>query len=401
MLVSELKVTQEGSLPDWFLNILPEVCKVEGCDSPTQITPTLSVLSCTNPRCPSRLARRLDMMLDSLGVKGLGRAGASGVVSNFGMTNPLQIFAYEPNEDGNLAHNVGESASLKLYEQLCRKKTFTLPEYVKLAQLPNIQSSAFDIFGSYSTLEDAYKDIETGNIQFIAEKLGIGKSTCDADTLYLEKAESMYTDFLNGVLSEKSLRNFLDLEEDITLNEELSKMGVEPILEKVKAKIPLSEISSISISVRAVKIYESLMFFKEDLFEGLNYVNIVNPDVKILKVVCSTSVGEPFENKQEFFDFINEKYKDTIHIEYLGSVSKKIDILVWSGGSNPEEYKAKTGLEPEVTGKVKKARSLNEKFLQNQARGIAKENERYIPILSAQEFIDYLDGGRHNGNIFN
>ena len=393
MLVSELKLTQAEKLPHWFLDILPDTCGIDGCNSPTQITPTLTELSCSNPRCPSRLARRLDMMLDSLGIKGLGKAGARGVVQNFGMTNPLQIFAYEPSEDGQLAPNVGEAASLKIYEQLKKKNTFTLPEYVKIAQLPNIQSSAFDIFGGYTSLEDAYKDIEHGNIQFIASKLGIGKNTCSSDELYKEKAESMYSDYLEGTLSEQSLREFLDLEDDISIREELANVGVAPILEKVKAKIPLSEISSVAISVRAVKIYESLMFFKEDLFEGLNYVNIVNPDVKILKVVCSTSVGEPFKSKQEFFDFINTKYKNTVHVEFLGSVSKKIDILVWSGGSNPKEYFERTGVEPEVTGKVRKTRSLNEKFLHNQSLGLTKENEHYIPILSAQEFIKYIEGG--------
>ena len=156
-------------------------------------------------------------------------------VKTFNITNPLNIFCYEPNEDGTMGDGISLETSNKIVNQFLEKRKFTLSEYVKIANLPFLQTSTTAIFGDYDSLEDAYKDIESGGVDFIAKKLSIAKSD--------------------------------------------------------------------NISIRALRVYDTLMQFKNDLLECVNDVEIIktnNEDVIKLTAVCSDEVGYPFKTKADF-----------------------------------------------------------------------------------------------------
>ena len=112
------------------------------------------------------------------------------------------------------------------------------------------------------------------------------------------------------------------------------------------------------ISIRALNIYSSLVMYKEELLEGLKYVNIIVPN-RTLNICISTSVGAGFANKADFANQMNVRYGDKCHINYLSSVSKNCDYLIWSKQGAP-------------TSKVQKANKYN------------------IPILTGAEFEEML-----------
>lgn len=124
------------------------------------------------------------------------------------------------------------------------------------------------------------------------------------------------------------------------------------------------------VSVQAVKVYNSLCEFKEDLLNSIGSINLVDlSGVKNLKVVCSDQVGNGFNKKSEFYAYINNTYSDKIHVDFLPSVSKDIDYLVWAGADgSPARY----------TSKVQKVERYNEKGCN-------------IPIVTAQQFIDIVE----------
>ena len=97
------------------------------------------------------------------------------------------------------------------------------------------------------------------------------------------------------------------------------------------------------LSTRALNIYKSLVVYKEELLEGLKYVNIIVPD-RTLNICISTSVGAGFANKADFANQMNQRYGGTCHINYLTTVTKNCDYLIWSKQGAP-------------TSKVKKANS--------------------------------------------
>lgn len=319
MLVPEFCENKMSSLPDEFYRSLPQYCIEDGCGYPMEMSEALTQLHCSNPRCPSKVIQRLLAIAQQLGIKDLGEAKASKLIHTYGLTNPLLIFAYEPDVDGAMGEGISLEMSNKIMSQFKDKKSFTLAEYVRIANLPFIQTSAITIFGDYDDLGDAYNDIERGGVEFIAQKLNIKKSEDSED-----------------------------------------------------------------ISLRALKIYDSLMTFKDDLFQGIKYVTIIKTHTSgmiRLKAVCSDEVGTPFRTKADFYSTCNNRRSD-VHIEFLNAVTKDIDYLVWAGASGaPARY----------TNKVKKTEGYNAKYEEHKEAGTLKTNEHYIPIVTAGQFLDILD----------
>lgn len=319
MFVKDFKEKMEYELPEMYLECLPEFCFE--CDSPMELSETLTGLHCSNPRCPSKVAQRLFAICNSIGVKNIGRKRAEGFVKKFGIENPLCIFTYEPEEDGELCDGVSLDTSIQIMEQFKNKKSFTLTEYVRVANLPYLQTSCVSIFGDYDDLSKAYKDIESGGVGFIQDKLDIK----GGDTL----------------------------------------------------------------SIRALKVYESLMLYKSDLFEGLNFVNIIrvndksNTEMTYLKAVCSDEVGYPFKTKNDFYATVNNEYKD-VHVEFLQSVTKSIDYLIWAGADGKTNAR--------YTNKVKKVEGWNEAYKKT---GKGKE----IPIVTATEFLGIIGKLHERGRV--
>ena len=322
MLVPDFCDNRDGILPDQFYESIPQYCEEEGCGFPMEMTEALTQLHCSNPRCPSKVVQRLVAIANQLGVKDLGEAKAKKFIMNYGITNPLDIFSYDPDIHGAMADGISMDVSKKIVDQFKQKNSFTLSEYVRIANLPYIQTSAVAIFDGYDDIVEAYKDIEMGGVEFIREKLSIKKGSDE------------------------------DSSED-------------------------------SISIRALRVYESLITFKNDLIEDVNTVNIIKTNVADminLKAVCSDEVGAPFKTKADFYATVNNKFSN-IHVEFLNSVTKKIDYLVWAGADgSPARY----------TNKVKKTEGYNAKYKEAEAKGILKEGDLEIPIVTAQQFLNIL-----------
>lgn len=136
----------------------------------------------------------------------------------------------------------------------------------------------------------------------------------------------------------------------------------------VQEKLGLCD-SNEFVSVQAIKVYNSLCEYKADLFSGIGNVQIEDlTGKKNLKVVCSDQVGNGFSKKSEFYAYVNNTFSDKIHVDFLPSVSKDIDYLVWAGADgSPARY----------TSKVQKVERYNEKGIN-------------IPIVTAQQFIDIV-----------
>lgn len=322
MLVKDVEKLIGVDIPDDFIRCLPHYCAEENCGYPMEMSEVFTQLHCSNPRCPSKVVQRLIAMASQLGVKDLGESKAYKFIQKFGISNPLLIFQYEPDVDGALGDSISLEVSNKIVNQFLQKNKFTLSEYVKIANLPFIQSSAVAIFGSYDDLYKAYEDIEAGGVNFIRDKLSIGKGTSEDGT------------------------------EDV--------------------------------SVRALRVFDSLMEFKEDLLQGLNGVQIIetnNGEMRTFKAVCSDEVGSPFRTKADFYTTVNNKYPD-IHVEFLGAVNAQIDYLIWAGADgSPARY----------TNKVKKVEGYNEKYKAHLEAGTLKDGEHEIPILTANQFLEMLD----------
>lgn len=157
-------------LPYEFVKILPSVCPV--CGSPTEMSEVLTRLHCSNPRCPDKVVMRIKAICQKLGVLGFGESTISDFVEAYDVTNPLNVFNLS--KGMFICDRLSQESADKIIVQLEAKKDFQLWEYVQIAQLPYVQSCAKDIFGGFSSLEEAYAAIEYGGVDYIQKCLGIG-----------------------------------------------------------------------------------------------------------------------------------------------------------------------------------------------------------------------------------
>lgn len=286
-------------LPKKFVDVLPSVCPT--CGAPMEIRESLTGLGCSNPRCPDRVLMRIKSICSQLGILQFGESTIEKFIEYYDVTCPLEIFGLQ--EGMVVAEDVSPKISDAIISQISKKKDFLLWEYVQIANMPHIQTSAKAIFEGYDSLEEAYEDIESGGVDFIQERLGI---SCDG-----------------------------------------------------------------ALSIKAVRIYETLIEFKDDLFYCIGFVNIKSMKGKTeLNVVCSDQVGGGFNKKSEFYDYVNSTFGDKYQVNFLSSVNKKIDYLVWAGADgSPARY----------TNKVKTVEGYNSKGMN-------------IPIVTASQFISMLEG---------
>lgn len=157
-----------GLLPEEFLELLPKECPT--CFSPTIISETLTSLQCSNLRCPDKIVMRIKALLDSLGIKGLGEKTIATIVGPGYVTNPLEIMSLRL---GDSVDGVGQKTADAVFAQIQThsEKGFLLWEYVQLAQLPGIQTSAERLFKGYSSIDDFYSDLQ--GVSWVQDRLGI------------------------------------------------------------------------------------------------------------------------------------------------------------------------------------------------------------------------------------
>ena len=298
MFISDLKANFTAyRLPQEFVDCLPERCPT--CGALTEMSEVLTGLHCSNPRCPDKIAMRIKAICNSLGILNFGESTINAFLDYYEVTNPLNIFALR---SGMLiSDRVSEEVSEKIIAQIDAKRSFTLWEYVQIANIPGVQTSAKEIFGGYKTLEQAYIDIEDGGVDFIQQKLGI--------------------------------------------------------------------VADGSVSTRAIQIYTNLIAYKEDLFECLCEVNIIDLSDKIeINIYCSDQAGGGFKQKKDFYRAIEEEFGDRYHFNIVGSVNKKLNFLIWAGAD---------GTPARFTNKVETVRKYQEQGYD-------------IPIMTADQFIDYM-----------
>jgi hypothetical protein len=332
LFVSDL---QGSSFPQEFLNVLPTHC--DCCGEATEITESLTILRCSNPLCGEKGVQRLVALMKDLGVKNMGESKCRQFMFNFDVASPYAILMYEPS-DGVLFAGCSQSFSESIFEEVNKKRRMLLWEYVKIGNLPGIRDSARKLFANYDNLEEFYDDLEDGGISFVQELLSIkGSAVKSADIDYSSDDEYDMTGGFNGED---------DDEKEV-------------------------------VSVKAVATYNTLMFFKEELLEALEYVEIKELTTDVINICISTAVGRPFKSKSDFVSQMNDDFGDKIHLNFLGSVSRDCQFLIWSK-------------EGSKTTKVTKVERLNEKTrISNAASGIFEEFG-CIEIMTGLEFRDYL-----------
>ena len=168
--IDDLKENYEDlNLPEEFVMCLPSRCS--DCGAPLVMSETLTGLHCSNPKCGSKIVMRIRQICKDMNVLGFGEANIEKFVEYYHVVNPLNMFELQLGMP--LCNGMSQEVADKIIQQIIDKKHFQLWEYVKVANIPFVRTSARPIFTGYKNLTEAFKDIESGGVGFIMKKLGL------------------------------------------------------------------------------------------------------------------------------------------------------------------------------------------------------------------------------------
>lgn len=167
------QVRENNLLSDDVLDCIPETCE---CGAPIEFTDSLRQIYCSNPRCTYKVAARLEAMAKHMKADGWGESTCVTVCKEYKLISPYQVFLLEDLVKNGATSDV--AAFEKKVNSICdrAKRRVELWEVVRLAGIPSIETIAYKIFNGYDNFAEAFSDIESGQVPFVAEKLGLKNS---------------------------------------------------------------------------------------------------------------------------------------------------------------------------------------------------------------------------------
>jgi len=240
------------------------------CGSETEVSESLTFLQCSNRRCPSKVEYRIFALFRDIGIEEVTIEDCQAFVDKFKVVNPYGVFLYNPKIDGEFNSNYDIEKSNNLYKKINQRRGMLLWEFVKIGNFMYLKDSAERLFGKYDDINTFYNDMETGGIQFI-------------QNLLLEGENVQYT---NG-----------------------------------------------EVLIKAVTLYDTLLFFKEDILKGLKGVVLLKPKNTIGIVFASDVSG--YSVNYDFIMELNKQYKNEIYF-YSTKLLKnsKLRVIYWEDSKN-------------------------------------------------------------------
>ena len=298
MALTRQQIEQYNLINPYVLMEIPEKCE---CGSDIMFTDTTRQIFCSNPRCTYKVASRLEKMAKAMDVDGFGEANCIKFCRAYKMISPFQIFILNNRNDLDY---IGVSSARKIMNAICEpeRRQVKLWEVVKYCGIPDIDGDAAKIFSGYSTMKDAFEDIENGEVAFIADKLGI-KAT--------------------------------------------------------------------EASVMAVRVYNNLMQYKDELFFGEMQFNIMEEAGKTMRIAIHNGVFG-FKNKGQFVKYLNNRYNGKLNFILSTSVSSDVDILISEAGIDN-------------SGKIRNATRINARYAEDGLRRGAFKAEDIGKFASADD----------------
>lgn len=155
-----------GAIPIEFKGVIPEICE---CGSPLILNDAMTQLSCSSSICPLHMAERMDGMLKSLGARDLGPATCRTIIEENGLVHHTQVMTLSVDQMPSRNKDVIKK---KFYDEIHKVDSLPLAEIAKLLKAPSMQTRCDDIFNTYTSIDEFYKDFNY-NESFISKKLGM------------------------------------------------------------------------------------------------------------------------------------------------------------------------------------------------------------------------------------
>lgn len=175
---SYTEVKENELIDSDVLAFIPEHC--DECGAELEFTDNLTQVYCPNPRCPHKIAARLEAMAKDMKADGWGLSTSLQVVKYFRFISPCQVFYLDKISPTVYSRACNDIVAFdKKVKSICNKdiRKAKLWQVAKYMNIPGIAMNSFKIFDGYSTFDEAYKDIDSKGITFVMERLGINSNS--------------------------------------------------------------------------------------------------------------------------------------------------------------------------------------------------------------------------------
>lgn len=153
-----------------LLKSIPKQCK---CGSELLFTESLTELQCSNPKCVYTIAKRMYDMTKEMGLEAWDEASCTTLCERFNFTTPFQILLVKQLLDNKIDTGIIDFGKKVREIEEIKKQKIELWKVVKYSNIRYVSLVAKKLFSSYDSMEEAYNDIEKGQVSYISEKLGI------------------------------------------------------------------------------------------------------------------------------------------------------------------------------------------------------------------------------------
>jgi hypothetical protein len=169
--ISYEEALMNGLISETTRNMLPDKC---ACGSKYELNDSLTVIQCTNKKCKEYLIDRIENFNVMVGLD-IDKPELRNIVKKLNIQTPYQILML----DEALSKDVITSKDLSNHKEVVdrldkiKKAPVSLVNIVRICGIKVISKVAYKIFDGFNTIDEAYTEIETRQITFINERLGI------------------------------------------------------------------------------------------------------------------------------------------------------------------------------------------------------------------------------------
>ena len=158
-------------ISDKTIKLLPSKCM---CGSKLRFSDSLKNMICIENNCKSLIINRVMQFSKYVGID-IDYNKASIIVNKTKMITPYQMIILDTAFKSNMISNRDIENIIDCISKI-KDKQYYIYEIAKMCGIDDIYFVAYKIFDGFESFEDAYNEIEGGQVSFINERLGIKSS---------------------------------------------------------------------------------------------------------------------------------------------------------------------------------------------------------------------------------
>lgn len=157
-----------------ILRMLPRKCR---CGSEFEFNDSLKRVMCTNKQCIYKIVDRLSAFCSELNID-ISTSEIIKLTTKLKLVTPYQLLMIEDAYEANILNSSDICNIQSVIKEIQRIKNnkYYLYEIARLDFVYNIKNIEYKLFRGFNSFIDAFNEIESGQVSFINERLGIKES---------------------------------------------------------------------------------------------------------------------------------------------------------------------------------------------------------------------------------